>query len=131
MTPLLADEAAWLHRCLFHRPIDDISRNRYEEAHRRFPAAAATTLLVTRVVARRLDAEAVEFVLRRRGAGRELTRKIQILSYLAEARPEHVSAFVNTSPSKARAVAVLLAAPLVAAWKMLKGEYLIRRHGLV
>jgi len=130
MTPSLTDEAVWLHRCLFHRPIDDISRKRYEEAHRRFPQAA-TTSLVSRVVAQRLDAEAVEFVLRRRGAGRELTQKIQVLSYLAEARPEYLAAFINTTPSQARAAAALLAAPLVAVWKSLKGEYLIRRHGLV
>jgi hypothetical protein len=130
MTLSLTDEAAWLHRCLFHRPIDDISLKRYEEAHSRFPQVV-TTALVSRVVARRLDAEAIEFVLRRRGAGRELTQKIQILSYVAEARPEYLSTFINTSPSRARAAAALLAALLVAVWKSLKGRYLIRRHGLV
>jgi len=130
MTPSLTDEAAWLHRCLFHRPIEDISQKRYVAAHRRFPQGTGSSL-VSRIVARRLDAVAVEFVLRRRGEGRELSRKFQILSYVAEARPEYLSVFVNTSPSRARATAVLLAAPFAAVWKALKGRYLILRHGLV
>ena len=89
------------------------------------------TSVVAKVVARKLDAEAVEFALRRRGQGRELARKMQILCYLVEVRPEYFDEFVNTESSRRRAWAALAGATLRSAWKLLKGEYLIRRHGLV
>ena len=103
---------------------------RYEAAHRL--AAAASSPTIAKVVAGRLDAEAVEFALRRRGqAGRELARKMQIVCYLVEVRPEYLDEFVNVKRSRLRAWAALAGAALRSAWKLLKGEYSIRRHGLV
>jgi hypothetical protein len=77
-----------------------------------------------------LDAEAVEFALRRRGTGRELTVKLQILCYLVEVRSAYLSEFVNTESCRPRAMVDLLGATVRSVWKLLKGEYLIRRHGL-
>lgn len=128
-TPSLPEEAGHLHSCLFGRTIDPVSRARYEAAHRHLPPMASQ--LVSRVVSRRLDVEAIEFALRRRGTGRELTQKVQILSYIAEVRPEYLAFYVNPTPSRVRAAAALLAALLNAGWKLLRGEYLIRRHGLL
>ena len=87
--------------------------------------------MIARIVERRLDAEAIEFALRRRGRGRELTRKLQIASYLAEARAPYLDQFVNLKPSRLRAWSKLTGATLGALWKVCKGEYLIRRHGLL
>jgi hypothetical protein len=129
--PSLADEARHLHACLFQLPLDPIVISRYEAAHRQLFADEAQSVVVATVVARRLDAEAVEFALRRRGAGRQLTRKLQVICYLVEVRSAYYSQFVNTGSSRLRAVASLLAATLSCAWKRLKGEYLVRRHGLV
>jgi hypothetical protein len=128
--PSLADEARYFHACLFSAPLDPVVVTRYEAAHRElFPSYSPSTV-VSRVVARRLDAEAVEFALRRRGTGRELTVKLQILCYLVEVRSAYLSEFVNTESCRPRAMVDLLGATVRSVWKLLKGEYLIRRHGL-
>jgi hypothetical protein len=87
--------------------------------------------VVAKVVARRLDAEAVEFALRRRGLGCDLARRMQILCYLVEVQPAYLGEFINVESSRGRAWAALLSATLRSAWKLVKGEYLVRRHGLV
>lgn len=128
--PSLADEARHLHACLFGRPIDPLTIARYEAAHRQIGLDHENSTAVATVVARRLDAEAAEFALRRRGTGRVLTRKMQMLCYFAEVRSEYLGDFVNLRPSRARALAALAAATAAGAWKLIKGMYLVRRHGL-
>lgn len=105
--------------------------DRYEAAHRELFPNEPSPPWLTRVVELRLDAEAIEFALRRRGRGAELTRKLQICSYLAEARAAYLDRFVNFKPSRARAWLALGGATAGALWKFLKGEYAIRRHGLL
>lgn len=134
-TPSLAEEARHLHACLFRTAIDAVAIARYEAAHGEAGAATRRAWprdpVVAKVVARGLDAEAVEFALRRRGRGRELARKMQIVCYLVEVRPAYLSEFVNMESSRGRAWAALSGAILRSGWKLFKGEYLIRRHGLV
>jgi hypothetical protein len=130
LAPSLADEARYLHASLFRQALDAGAVGRYEAAHRQLFGNATSTLVST-IVARRLDAEAVEFALRRRGLGRELTRKMQMLVFLAEVRSAYYCEFVNTEPSRLQAWTRLLAATGGGAWKFLKGEYLVRRHGLL
>ena len=139
--PSLAEEARYLHACLFRAPLDAVTVARYEAALREM--AVASSPVVVRVVARRLDAEAVEFALRRRGLwgdprggargdlGGELARRMQILCYLVEVQPAYLGDFVNAERSRGHAWAALLGATLRSAWKLAKGEYLVRRHGLV
>jgi hypothetical protein len=127
----LADEADVLHRCLFSQPLDPSVTARYRAAHEQLFPAEETSATVARVVARRLDAEAVEFALRRRGAGGQLTRKMHILCYLVEVRSAYLPEFVNLQPGRARAVGGLAVALVRAGWKLIKGEYLVRRHGLL
>jgi hypothetical protein len=177
MTPSPADEARHLHACLFRKPLDPVVIARYEAALQVGHDLACPGEIVSTVVARRLDAEAVEFALRRRGLGRDLARRMQILCYLVEVRPDYLSEFVNleaphgtarvskrttatgkageadatvcptseitpgvsvaqavspaASASPTAAWAALLSATLRSGWKLLKGEYLVRRHGLV
>jgi hypothetical protein len=132
-TPSLAEEARHLHACLFRAPLDAVTVMRYEAALREMGAAGSP--VVERIVARRLDAEAVEFALRRRGIrgdqGGDLARRMQILCYLVEVQPSYLGEFVNQESSRGRAWAELLGATLGSAWKLVKGEYLVRRHGLV
>lgn len=127
--PSLAEEARYLHACLFRAPLNADTVARYEAALREMGAAASP--VVARVVAQRLDAEAVEFALRRRDLGRDLVRRMQILCYLVEVQPAYFGEFVNVERSRGRAWAGLLGATLRSAWKLVKGEYLVRRHGLV
>jgi hypothetical protein len=131
LAPSLADEARYLHACFFSAPLDPVVIARYEAAHREMNLAGQPAAVVSRVVEKRLDAEAVEFALRRRGLGKELTTKIQILCYIVEVRSAYLSEFVNTKSMRARAVAELFGATLQTAWKLVKGEYLVRRHGLL
>ena len=128
-TPSLAEEARHLHACLFRTPLEAIAIARYEAANRELGVAASA--VVTKVVARRLDAEAVELALRRRGSGGDLARRMQILCYLVEVRRDYLSEFINLESARGRAWAALAGAVLRSAWKRVKGEYLVRRHGLV
>ena len=131
----LAAEARHFHACLFHRAPDAITVERYEAAHRRWfsdaPQSAAFVRIIAQIVEEKLDAEAIEFALRRRGSGAELTRKLEIVSSLAEARAAYVGDFINFESSRVRAWSTLTFATLRAVWKLAKGEYLIRRHGMV
>jgi hypothetical protein len=128
-TPTPAEEARHLHACLFRAPLDAAVAERYQAALS--AAGAGNSILLSRLVARRLDAEAVEFALRRRGTGADLTRRMRILCYLVEVRADYLAQFVNLESSRRRAWAALVSATVRSGWKLLKGEYLIRRHGLV
>jgi hypothetical protein len=140
-TPSLAEEARHLHACLFRAPLGAVAVVRYEAALCEMDAASSSAAanldssvvskVVERVVARRLDAEAVEYALRRRGLGGDLARRLQILCYLVEVQPASLGEFINLKSSRGRAWAALVGATLRSAWKLLKGEYLVRRHGLV
>jgi SAM-dependent methyltransferase len=127
----LAEEARHLHACLFYRRPDTLTVERYESAHHHLFPSAPSSPAITRIVERRLDAEAIEFALRRRGGDCQLTSKLQVVSYLAESRAPYLNQFVNLETSRPRAWATLIAATLTAVWKRWKGEYLIRRHGLL
>ena len=131
MTDDLDAEARYLHAALFPHPADAVTVERYRQAHRLLFAAASASPVVSRIVERRLDAEAVEYALRRRRRGRELTRKLQILSYLAEPRAAYQDEFVNRKNRRGAAIVTLAGAALRSAWKRVKGELLVRRHGLL
>ena len=125
----MADEARFFHDSLFSRPLDEKIVERYEAAHYAlFPNESPAA--VARIVALRLDVEAVEFALRRRHACPELTRKIQILSYLVETHADYQNDFIATRRNPARAVLVLFWRMIEAVWKLIKGECLVRIHGL-
>ena len=128
--PTLAEEAKYLHAALFGGEADALTVARYEAAHARLFAGDTPSETMATVIERRLDVEAVEFALRRRESGVELTRKVRILCYFAEARAAHLAEFVNLEPSRTRAWTALAAALLRVPWKLAKGEYAIRRHGL-
>jgi hypothetical protein len=127
----LDEEARYLHAALFSTAADDTILERYRDAHRQLFPDEPTSPLVARVVGKRLDAEAIEYALRRRKAGRELTRKLQIISYLAETRREYHDEFVNIERRPIFAFVLLGAALARSTWKLLKGVMLVRRHGLL
>jgi hypothetical protein len=131
----LAAEARHFHACLFRRPPDAITVARYEAAHLRWFDGAPQSAAIAEIVERKLDAEAIEFALRRRGANSrlaaELTRKLEIVCYLAEVRAAYAGEFINFESSRVRAWSTLAFRTLRAGWKLAKGEYLIRRRGLL
>jgi hypothetical protein len=128
--PALADEARHLYSCLFREPLDAQFVARYEAAHRQVFPDERTSPLMAAVVGNHLDVEAIELALRRRGTGRELTRKLQIVCYLAEARRACFDEFITTGGSPLRAWFALAVAACQSGWKLVKGEYLIYRYNL-
>jgi hypothetical protein len=127
----LAAEARYLHAALFRRPPAATVVERYIQAHRLLFADHAASPLVSRIVEERLDAEAIEYALRLRASGRQLTRKLQILCYLAESLSAYQDEFVNRKNRRSVALFTLAGSGLRSAWKRVKGELLVRRHGLL
>ena len=120
-----------MHACLFGGAIDEIVVARYEAAVQLRFSGQAEAYATSVIVTRRLDAEAVEYALRRRGLGRDLARRMQVLCYLVEVRPRYLGEFVSLKFSRGKAWSALFGTTLRSGWKLLKGEYLVRRHGLV
>jgi hypothetical protein len=126
----LDEEARYLYRALFSKPIDDLTIERYADAHQQLFPELAPTALLENILVRRLDAEAVEVALRRRSPSNPLTRKFQILSYLAEVQPDQRPAFYQLTQSRAGAWAAILAALVRHAWKSVKGVWVVKQYGL-
>jgi hypothetical protein len=125
----LADEARYLHRAFFRKDPPTEVVDRYIAANTLcFPESSP---LMSKLIAHRLDPEAVELALRLRKGPGILTRKIQILFYLLEVRSAYYSFFVGERESRPRAILGMLFSIFQTAMKSLKGVYLVRRHGLV
>ena len=99
----LADEARYLHAALFRQPLDAATAERYADAHHTLFPEPAQTELMRRVLARSLDAQAVEAALRHKYGANVLTRKLQVLCYIVEVQPPYEQDFLNRRASKARA----------------------------
>ena len=128
-----ADEARYFHGCFFRQPLDQAVIDRYSAANQLcIPALDdASAATIDRIVGGKLDAEAIELVFRHRRRDNVLTKKIQILFYLLEARSAYYGDFINT---EARFPAALLTLARLAAntvCKFVKGKYLIWKYELV
>jgi hypothetical protein len=126
----LAAEARAFHLAFFGKAAAQDLVDRYAAANLHCFGTATDDSVSETVVRNRLDAEAVEIVVRGRRECR-LSTKIQILFYLAEAQRETREAFVAREESFVFAAVALAAALLRSGWKWVKGQYLVRRHGLV
>ncbi|MCC7498018.1 MAG: hypothetical protein IT160_10605 [Bryobacterales bacterium] len=120
-------EVRYLHDAFFSRPLAAEVVDRYIRAVRHCGLDEDRT--AEKIVRSRLDAEAVEFALRLRGRGVALTRKIRILFYLVEVRSDYYADFVNETPLFGRALWRLAASLARTAWKLVKGSWLVWRHG--
>lgn len=120
-------EAEYLTRSVFGCALDDRTLERYREACRLLLASPEDELSVRKIVALRLDVEALELALR--GSG--LTKRIQILAYLLEFRADCFETFINTRTRRVEAFARLGVSTARAPVKLIKGKYLAWRHGLV
>jgi hypothetical protein len=125
-------EADWLHRALFGVAVPPPLAARYAVALAclDIPAGSGQQGTIERVVTARLDVEAVELALRRRGP-HLLTRKLHALTFLAETTHGYHDRFVLERRSRTAAFATLISAGARSAYKWLKGRYLVWRHGLV
>jgi hypothetical protein len=126
---IFEDEARYLHRAFFRREPPTGVVEQYAAANR--TCGLGPSALVDRMAARGLDAEAIELVLRRRSGAGVLTKKVQVLFYLLEARAEYEPFFRGRDEPRFRAVAALASAGVRSLVKYAKGEYLVRRYRLV
>jgi hypothetical protein len=122
-------EARYLHRAFFGNDPPSEVVDRYIAAN--VICRCETDALTREIVARRLDAEAIELIMRLGGGPTILTTKIRILFYLLEVRSAYYPFFVGGEESGARALSGVLYAVLRTVVKYLKGAYLVRKHGLV
>ncbi|MFO1078876.1 MAG: hypothetical protein U1E73_14230 [Planctomycetota bacterium] len=125
----LAAEAVYLHRCLFAFPIGERTVERYVRAHDYLQLAPGVD--VARIVERRLDAEAIEFWLRRRSPHNALTQKLRTLLYLVEIDARYYGSFVRDRGSFASAAPWLVLSPVRSLGKLWKGRRQARRHDVV
>ena len=126
----LRRQAEYLHRLFFKESPPPEVVERYIAANRLCCPNQSSEILSTILICR-LDAEAIELVLRLRRGNSLLTRKIQILFYLVEVRSRYYSYFVSHGKGRLRVVLELSAAMAKTSWKLLKGIYLVHRYGLV
>lgn len=127
----LAEEARALHRAFF--PFDPPPEvvERYVAANKLCLGEDADCAMLREIVRLHLDAEAIELALRYRRGNSILSNKIQILFYLLEVRSAYYARFAGAAESRPRAVVALaLTIPQTLA-KLLKGIYLVYRHGFV
>jgi hypothetical protein len=125
----LREEARHLHAALFgSSPPPDLVDD-YVRVHQFYCDPGSDRINLQLMVARRLDVEALELVLRRRNPA--LTRKLRIVLYLAEARPFYYSRLVNHSDRRVRAWLALAGAAARTLAKRVKGRLLLRRHAVV
>ncbi|MCC6805856.1 MAG: hypothetical protein IT381_00415 [Deltaproteobacteria bacterium] len=125
----LAEEGRYLARFLFAAPLAEAVIDHYVAAHvHLFTGAITRPVDVAKIVERRLDAEAVELVLRRRDPMNALSQKMQILVYVAEARRELYPLFVSEHARPFTAFVRLAWGVVRAAYKLVKGRYLLSAH---
>ena len=124
----LREEARHLHAALFQEEIPAELEEGYVRAHDYY-CQEPDGIDITAIVARKLDVEALELVLRRKRPA--LTRKLRMLLYLAEARPSHSPRLVNESDRPVRGWISLCRAVLQTGFKYVQGRVLLRRHRVV
>lgn len=127
----LRQEARYLHTQLFREEPPANVVDRYAAAVAACGIGGEGCGVMEKLVALRLDAEAVEFALRRRDRENALTKRMQILMYLVEVRSPYFAYFFNTERNLKRTIFHLAGSLLRSMYKLVKGQYLISRHGLV
>jgi hypothetical protein len=130
----LAEEAGHLYRCLFGRSPSQRIVDRYVEAHGYLQLEGGDDALgvdMAKIVCEGLDAEAIEFYLRRRNPKNILTRKLRALLYLVEIEAEHYADFAEERGSRLRALPCFVWAPLRSWLKLGRGRRQVRRHHVV
>jgi SAM-dependent methyltransferase len=128
----LRREAQYLYRRFFGDSADAALQERYARAHERYGITEnhAERRMMHLLQSRQLDAEAVEYALRLKDRGNILTRKVEILHFLAECETSRSDDFFNARDVGPRVWLDLFGALGNTVRCFLKGHILIRRYGL-
>jgi len=129
---VLAAEAEYLHQALFGYSVPERLALQYIAAHDHVLTEVPEVELavVQQIVALRLDAQALELVLRRRSPANPLSQKFHILCYLLEIDSAYYQDFHNEERSVLMAYCRLTWETVATAYRMAKGWYLLRRYHL-
>lgn len=131
---LLEREAIYFHYCFFRK--EELSEEviaRYVNANQMYLSSINYQKInsIEQIINRQLDVEAIEYVFRIINRKNILTTKIQILFYLIEVRSQYFEYFFNCRADRLRALASFTHSLLLAAFKFVKGKYLIWKYDLV
>ncbi len=126
----LLSEGAWLFIKLFNRPAHDELLGRYIDAHKALGITedAALSKKICAMMANDADIVAAEYAFRRKKIHRNLTKKFQILYYLAETSPEYHALFEATESSPLLTSLKLGKLFVNMGYSFVKGEYLAKRY---
>ena len=129
----LIREVTFFHQCYFKTRLAEEVIERYITANRQVlpPADEPSAKMLNELVSRKLDIEAVEFVLRLKNRENLLSKKLQILFFLLEVRRDYIFYFFCFKRGKIQAIAGILSAVMLSIGKYVKGSYLLWRHKLV
>jgi SAM-dependent methyltransferase len=125
-------EAQYLYSSFFCDSADVVLRDRYARAHERYGIREnqVERRMMYKLQSLHLDAEAVEYFLRLKDRGNILTRKVEILHFLAECEPPRSGDFFNSRNVGPRAWLYLFGALGRTVRCFVKGRILVRRYGL-
>lgn len=128
----LRREANYLYRCFFKDSADGVLLDRYARAHERYGIKEnkMEQQIMYKLQSLFLDAEAVEYILRLKDRGNILTRKTEILHFLAECEPTRSGDFFNSRDVGLRAWLYLIGALGHTVRCFVKGCILVRRYSL-
>ena len=128
----LQQEACYLYPFFFGCCPDPQVIKRYVLAHAHFKIdeADAECKVMETLMKQRLNAEAVEFLLRLRNRENSLTRKVAVLHYIAECRPELHALFVNERPGFLRGLFEVFGGMLRTVLLFVVGYIQVKRFGL-
>lgn len=128
----LHSEARYLYRCFFKDSVDVVLLDRYARAHEIYGIKEneMDRRIMYKLQSLHLDAEAVEYVLRLKNRGNILTRKVEILHFLAECESNRSGDFFNSRDVGLKAWLYLFRALGRTIRCFVKGRILVRRYGL-
>lgn len=128
----LRREAHYLYRCFFKDSANVMLQDRYARAHERYGIKENNMerRIMYDLQSLHLDAEAVEYVLRLKDRGNILTRKVEILHFLAECEPTRYGDFFNSQDVGPRVWLYLFGLLGHTIRCFVKGHVLVRMYGL-
>lgn len=112
-----------IHRALFSAPASDLLLSRYLAAYEAFPYLRETADQVDAWLDGARDLETLEFRARLQNRANPLTRRFQTVSYLAEARADHLGFYVSGPSGRLGAWLGLGFRALRTAFKLLQGVF--------
>ncbi len=130
----LKQEGLFLHKSIFRAACPEHLLDSYASSHDIIfdqidPEEQKT---VKYIVSHQLDVEAIELAFRHKnGTHHLLTSKFWILIYLSEIQSIYQPFFLNEKRSFFEAAVALFFATIRTPFKLVKGKFLLLRHGLV